>query len=77
MGSVTIRDTQSVGETFSEVEYTFSDASDFMAWDELKREAMSNAVKSFVGGLYTGEPLEEVSTITDIEVKKKAKETKH
>lgn len=76
MGSVTIRDTQSVGETFAEVEYTFSDASDFMAWDELKREAVSNAVKAYVGGLDFGNPLDE-SPITEVEVKKKAKETKH
>lgn len=72
MGSVTIRDTQSVGETFAEVEYTFSDASDFMAWYELKREAMNKAVKNLVGGLY-GE--QEEPMFADIQVNKKTKET--
>jgi hypothetical protein len=68
MGSVTIRDTQSVGDSFSEVEYTFESSSDFFAWDELKRESLSQAVKSFVGGF-------DESAVTGVEVKKK--ETKH
>lgn len=76
MGSVTIRETSQVGEAYSLIEYEFSDAQDFLAWDEIRRDSLKAAVKNFVGGF--DERFEEPSpTITDIQVKKKVKETKH
>ena len=79
MGKITIRETSSVGETFSEVEYIFEDSVDYFAWDELKREALNNAVKKFVAGLDFSNPLEDqpADNVTEIKVGKKAKETKH
>lgn len=52
MGKITIRETNSVGESFSEVEYIFEDSSDYFAWSEQKSEALNNAIKSYVGGLF-------------------------
>jgi hypothetical protein len=80
MGSIRITETSQVGEVYSTVEYEFSDASDFFAWDEIKRETINNAVKNFVGGLYGENPLEDqpADNVTEIKVAKKAKEpTKH
>lgn len=81
MGTVTLRDTvEKVGDaSISTVEYTFSDAKDFFQWEAYKRDAMNEAVKSFVDGQLFGgydatEPLEE-SAVVDINVKKK--ETVH
>jgi hypothetical protein len=72
MGSIRISETSQVGEAYSTVEYEFSDASDFFAWDEIKREAINNAVKSFVGGVYGENPLEEpADNVAEIKVSKK------
>ena len=80
MGSIRISETSQVGEMYSTVEYEFSDASDFFAWDEYKAERLNNAVKNlYNSGFET--PLEESSVdnnVTEIKVGKKAKEpTKH
>lgn len=74
MGSIRITETSQVGEVYSTVEYEFSDASDFFAWDEYKAERLNNALKSFVGGLdYPEEPM-----TGEIQVGPKTKkETKH
>lgn len=48
MGKITIRETNSVGESFSEVEYIFEDSSDYFAWSEQKTEALNSALKTFV-----------------------------
>ena len=79
MGSVTLKDSvEKVGDTsISTVEYVFSDIQDFLLWESSKREAMNQAVKSFVDSQLFGgyeEPVEE-SAVVDINVKKK--ETKH
>jgi hypothetical protein len=79
MGSIRISETSQVGEVYSTVEYEFSDASDFFAWDEYKAERLNNAVRNlYNSGFET--PLEESSAdnVTEIKVDKKAKEpTKH
>lgn len=79
MGSVKYRETSIVGEARSIVEYEFTDASDYFAFDEYRQERLTNALKSFVGGLdpmdsvnYADEPM-----VADIQVTKKPKETKH
>lgn len=84
MGSVTLRDTvEKVGDaSISTVEYVFSDMQDFLLWEASKRDAMNQAVKSFVdsqlfGGFDTTEPVEETAVV-DINVgKKKTEPTKH
>jgi len=84
MGTVTLRDSvEKVGDTsISTVEYVFSDAADFFQWEICKRDAMNQAVKSFVdsqlfGGFEATEPVEE-SAVVDINVaKKKTEPTKH
>lgn len=87
MGSVTIRETQTSGDVRSSVEYEFSDASDFFAWDEYKAERLTSALKSFVGSLapedsvnYRSASLdtqdEVESNVTEIKVRKKSP-TKH
>lgn len=86
MGTVTLRDTvEKVGDaSISTVEYTFSDAKDFFQWETSKRDAMNEAVKSFVDGQLFGgygeEPVSEevdatASAVVDINVGKKT--TKH
>jgi hypothetical protein len=84
MGTVTLRDSvEKVGDaSISTVEYVFSDIQDFLLWEASKRDAMNQAVKSFVDSQLFGgyeEPVEEVdsaaSAVVDINVKKK--ETKH
>ena len=92
MGKITIRETQTSGDVRSSIEYEFSDASDFFAWDEYKAERLSNALRSFVGSLdpedsvnYRSASLdtqdEVENNVTEIKVglkPKKAKEpTKH
>lgn len=64
MGSVTLRDTvEKVG-----------DASDFFAWEDIKVERLTNAVKGFnLGG--EGLVQDEEPTVVDIKVGKKT--TKH
>lgn len=81
MGTVTLRDTvEKVGDaSISTVEYVFSDIQDFLLWETSKRDAMNQAVKSFVdgqlfGGFDVTEPVEETAVV-DINVGKK--ETKH
>lgn len=83
MGSVTLRDTvEKVGDSsISTVEYVFSDVQDFLLWEASKRDAMNQAVKSFVdsqlfGGFDSTEPVEE-SMVADVQVTKKPKQTKH
>jgi hypothetical protein len=79
MGSVTLKDSvEKVGDaSISTVEYVFSDIQDFLLWESSKRDAMNQAVKSFVDSQLFGgyeEPVEETAVV-DINVKKK--ETKH
>lgn len=80
MGTVTLRDSvEKVGDvSISTVEYVFSDVQDFLLWEDSKRDAMNQAVKSFVDSQLFGgfeEPVGEESAVVDINVKKK--ETKH
>jgi hypothetical protein len=81
MGSVIIRETSHVGEVSSTIEYEFSDSSDFFAFNEYKQEALNNAVKSYIGNMDFGNPLDSVGeaadNVTEIKVAKKTKETKH
>ena len=83
MGSVTLRDcVEKVGDaSISTVEYVFSDIQDFLLWESSKRDAMNQAVKSFVDSQLFGgyeEPVNEevdsaASAVVDINVKKKDK----
>lgn len=73
MGSVKIKETSSVGESSSSVEYEFSDSVDFLAWESDKQERLTNALKGLYGGL--GYPEEHEPMVADIQVKKK--EVKH
>lgn len=88
MGSVTLRDTvEKVGDaSISTVEYIFSDIQDFLLWEASKRDAMNQAVKSFVDSQLFGDHLsgetpfenEDVGNVTEIKVaKKKTEPTKH
>ena len=77
MGTVTLRDSvEKVGDaSISTVEYTFSDVQDFLLWESSKRDAMNQAVKSFVdsqlfGGVFE-DPVNEESAVVDINVKPK------
>lgn len=77
MGSIKVNSKEKVGEALYETEYTFSDASDFFAWEDLKVERLTNAVKGFNLG---GEGLfqDEEPSVVDIKVaKKKTEPTKH
>ena len=78
MGSVTLKDSvEKVGDaSISTVEYVFSDIQDFLLWESSKRDAMNQAVKSFVDSQLFGgfeEPVNEESAVVDINVKKKDK----
>lgn len=77
MGKITIRETSSVGESSSEVEYIFEDSSDYFAWSEHKAEALNKALKSYSESfLDTQDEVE--NNVTEIKVGKKVKEpTKH
>lgn len=82
MGKITIRETNSVGESFSEVEYIFEDSSDYFAWSEQKTEALNNAIKGLVGGVdflggETPFENEDAGNVTEIKVAKKKTDTKH
>lgn len=73
MGSVKLKETSSVGEVHSSVEYEFSDSVDFLAWESDKQGRLTNALKSFVGSL---DPMGSVNYpeetfSADIQVKKK------
>ena len=72
MGSVKLKETSSVGEAYSSIEYEFSDSVDFLAWESDKQERLTNALK----GLYGGLDPEEYDAMTG-EVKVTKKETKH
>jgi hypothetical protein len=76
MGKITFRTKESSGQASYETETIYESSEDFFFVEEQKRESLSQAVKSFVGGMGFDNPLDE-STITEVEVKKKAKETKH
>lgn len=79
MGSIKVNSKEKVGEVAYETEYTFSDASDFFAWEDLKAERLTNAVRGF-GDFLSGEtPFEneDSGNVTEIKVAKKTKETKH
>ena len=80
MGSVKYKESSVLGEAASVVEYEFSDATDFFAFDEYRAERLTNAVKSFTSTMY-GEPdgrfEEPTPMVADVVVTKKAKETKH
>jgi hypothetical protein len=76
MGSVKYRETSIVGEARSIIEYEFTDASDYFAFDEYRNERLTSALKSFVGGL--GYPEESEPMVADVQVGPKTKkETKH
>lgn len=75
MGKITIRETSSVGESFSEVEYIFEDSSDYFAWSEQKTEALSKAIKNFSDSLLDTQD-ESENNVTEIKVGKKSP-TKH
>lgn len=82
MGTVTLRDSvEKVGDaSISTVEYVFSDIQDFLLWENSKRDAMNQAVKSFVDSQLFGgyeEPVSEDSAVVDINVVKKTEPTKH
>lgn len=70
MGSVTIRETSQVGEAYSSIEYEFSDAQDYLAWDEIRRDSLKAAVKNFVGGFDFSEETP-ADNVTEIKVTKK------
>jgi len=70
MGSVRVVETTYVGDSSTSVELEFSDASDYFADQEYKREALVNAVKSYVGNFE--EPM-----VADVQVAKKKTDTKH
>jgi hypothetical protein len=77
MGKITIRETSSVGESFSEVEYIFEDSVDYFAWSEQKTEALNNALKGFSDSLLDTQG-EVGENVTEIKVgKKKTEPTKH
>lgn len=71
MGSVRVVETTYVGDSSTSVELEFSDASDYFADQEYKREALVNAVKSYANA-FAEEPM-----AADVQVTKKTKETKH
>jgi hypothetical protein len=71
MGSVKVKETSVAGEISSTVELEFSDASDYFADQEYKREALVNAVKSYANA-FAEEPM-----VADIQVTKKKKESVH
>lgn len=79
MGSIKVNSKEKVGEVLYETEYTFSDAQDFFAWEDIKVERLTSAVRGF-GDFLSGEsPFEneDAGNVTEIKVAKKAKETKH
>lgn len=73
MDSVKIKETSSVGESSSSVEYEFSDSVDFLAWESDKQERLTNALKGLYGGL--GYPEDHEPMVGDVQVTKKT--TKH
>lgn len=77
MGSVKLKESvERVGDaSVSTVEYEFSDSVDFLAWESDKQERLTNALKGLYGGL--GYPEESEPMVADVQVTKKAKETKH
>lgn len=80
MGSVKYKESSVLGEAASFVEYEFSDATDFFAFDEYRAERMTNAVKSFANAMYAdpdGRFEEPAPMVADVVVTKKPKETKH
>jgi len=81
MGTVTLRDSvEKVGDvSISTVEYVFSDIQDFLLWESSKRDAMNQAVKSFVDSQLFGglEESVEESAVVGINVSKKTEPTKH
>lgn len=75
MGSVKIKETSSVGESSSSVEYEFSDSVDFLAWESDKQERLTNALKGLYGGL--GYPEDHEPMAAEVQVSKKKTDTKH
>lgn len=82
MGSIKVNSKEKVGEVTYETEYTFSDASDFFAWENIKVERLTSAVKGltqpwdFLDELAPKD--EQESMVADVQVTKKPKEpTKH
>lgn len=77
MGSIKVNSKEKLGEVSYETEYTFTDASDFFAWEDIKVERLTNAVKGFnlgAEGLFQ----DEEPSVVDIKVgKKKTEPTKH
>lgn len=70
MGRITLKTKESAGQVNYETETIYEEASDYFTDQEYKREALVNAVKSYVGNFE--EPM-----VADVQVTKKPKETKH
>lgn len=74
MGSVKYKESSVLGEAASVVEYEFSDATDFFAFDEYRADRTSAAMKSFASAMYA-DP--EGPMVADVVVAKKKTDTKH
>lgn len=75
MGKITFKTKESAGQVTYETETIYESSEDFFFVEDQKAERLTNAVKSFVGGLdssFAEEPM-----VADIQVTKKTKETKH
>ena len=77
MGKITITDSiERVGEaSITKVEYEFESYEDFASWQADKNKALTDAITSLTGG-YGGDSIDGQETMfSDIQVKKKTKET--
>lgn len=78
MGAIKVNSKEKLGEVSYETEYTFTDASDFFAWEDIKVERLTNAVKGFNLGGESPFENEDVGNVAEIKVaKKKTEPTKH
>lgn len=55
MPSVKFKDTQTIGNSSSSVEYEFAEYSDFKDWQKCQREIMQESVKSMVDSIMASE----------------------
>ena len=75
MGRITVKTKENCGQVTYETETIYESFDDFLYLESSKRDAMNQAVKSFVDSQLFGgyeEPVEE-SAVVDINVKKKDK----
>jgi hypothetical protein len=75
MGKVTFKTKESAGQVTYETETIYESSEDFFFVEDQKAERLTNAVKSFVGGLDNN--LVDEPMVADVQVTKKTKETKH